>query len=124
MRLYLFILLALPVVASAGQSALPDAPPPPTVSQDNTPPAASGQSTDANHVITGGKSGKPEIKTVPHGKDTWEEYSRHGKVYMIRVVPAIGRPYYLVDDNGDGQFRRRDLLSNGVQPPMWILKQW
>ena len=116
MRLFLLILLALPVVAIADSSNLPDAPPPPTIGQDSQP-------TDA-HVITGGKSGKPEVKAVPHGKDTWEEYSRHGKVYMIRVIPAVGRPYYLVDDNGDGQFRRHNLLDNGVQPPMWILKQW
>ena len=48
----------------------------------------------------------------------------HGRVYMIRVVPAHGLPYYLVDQHGNGQFVRQDLVHGGLEPPMWVLHQW
>jgi hypothetical protein len=46
-----------------------------------------------------------------------------GKVYLMKVVPARGEPYYLVDKSGDGTFER---LPGGahIAPPMWVIKQW
>jgi hypothetical protein len=43
---------------------------------------------------------------------------------MIKVTPKVGKPYYLVDDRGDGQFTRQDISDSGVRPPMWIIHQW
>jgi hypothetical protein len=40
---------------------------------------------------------------------------------MIKVTPASGPPYYLVDEIGDGTFVRRNTLENGVRPPRWVL---
>lgn len=55
-----------------------------------------------------------------------EEYSVHGRVFMIRIKPAAGTPaYYLYDSNGDGVFERR--LPGGykrITPPAWVIKRF
>ncbi|MDQ6964741.1 MAG: DUF2782 domain-containing protein [Mariprofundales bacterium] len=54
------------------------------------------------------------------------EYSRHGRVYMIKVKPPGDLPaYYLYDEHGDGQFSRR--LPGGyrqIAPPQWVVKEF
>ena len=54
--------------------------------------------------------------------DTIEEYRRDGRMYMIKVTPSHGVPYYLVDTEGDGNYSRIESLENNVRVPMWILK--
>jgi len=55
-----------------------------------------------------------------------EEYSHHGRVYMVKVTPPHGMPpYYLYDNNGDGTFERR--LPGGykhLSPPEWVIKRF
>jgi len=121
MRKLLLASLLMPLFAMADQSTLPDAPPPPTVGEDTGEPTATAPTPP---VITKDQANQADITSRQRGDETWEEYRRHGKLYMIRVTPAHGHPYYLIDDNGDGQFHRHNLLHNAVQPPMWILKQW
>lgn len=67
----------------------------------------------------------PEIKITRKGKQTLQEYSRNGKVYMIKVVPDIGPPYYFLDTNGDGimDIRRSDQSQN-ANVNMWKLLEW
>ncbi|MDX8414376.1 MAG: DUF2782 domain-containing protein [Mariprofundales bacterium] len=54
------------------------------------------------------------------------EYSRQGRVYMIKVKPPGDLPaYYLYDERGNGQFSRR--LPGGYQPvapPQWVVKEF
>lgn len=55
-----------------------------------------------------------------------EEYSRHGRVYMVKVTPPHGLPsYYLYDNNGDGQFERR-IMGNYKRPspPQWVIQRF
>jgi hypothetical protein len=40
---------------------------------------------------------------------------------MLKVTPPGGRPYYLVDTTGSGNWMRRDPLDDGVRVPMWPL---
>jgi 6-phosphogluconate dehydrogenase (decarboxylating) len=41
---------------------------------------------------------------------------------MLKVTPkGGGKPYYLVDTTGQGNWTRRDSLDNGVRVPMWPL---
>ncbi len=51
------------------------------------------------------------------------EYRAHGKLYMLKVIPKVGKPYYLVDPRGDGRFERQETLP-GLQPPLWVIKEW
>lgn len=54
-----------------------------------------------------------------------EEYSVRGHVYMVKVTPRNGKPYYLVDRNGDGSLETRvsDLQAD-ITVPAWALAEW
>ena len=60
-------------------------------------------------------------RTMDNG-DTIEEYRRDGRLYMVKVTPTHGVPYYLVDTQGDGNFSRMENLDDRVRVPQWIIK--
>ncbi|MCX8086047.1 MAG: DUF2782 domain-containing protein [Rhodocyclaceae bacterium] len=67
---------------------------------------------------------EPQVTIRKRGEDRVEEYRLNGKLYMIKVTPAHGTPYYLVDPKGDGGFVRED-LHTGDKPlsvPLWVIK--
>lgn len=107
----LALCLALPVAAQtrtppANLQPLPEPPPPPP-------------GYEPNPLL------EPEVTILRRGADTVEEYRIGGRLYMIKVTPAGGgRPYYLVDDRGDGKFTRQDNLDTGTRPPMWVIHQF
>ncbi len=68
---------------------------------------------------------EPEITIVPRGGDVIEEYRIQGRLYMIRVIPRRGVPYYLVDTDGDGNLEtRRNELTEDLLIPNWTLFRW
>ncbi len=102
---YTLILLSLFAAAWAGAVPPPDVKPVP-----DGPPSAS----DA-----------PPVTIKPSGKGRVEEYrTANGRVYMVKVIPKVGKPYYLIDQKGEGFFTRRDSLEGGLQPPMWKVKEF
>ena len=54
-----------------------------------------------------------------------EEYRVNGQLYLVKVIPVVGPPYFLLDQDGDGQF---DLQHNDptINPPtsQWRLFKW
>lgn len=67
----------------------------------------------------------PEITITERGETTVEEYRLHGQLYMIKVVPKKGVPYYLVDSDGDGDMERRvNELTPRLLIPSWVLLRW
>ncbi|MCU0973799.1 MAG: DUF2782 domain-containing protein [Burkholderiales bacterium] len=68
--------------------------------------------------------GEPEVTIQQRGEDTYEEYRLNGQLYMIRVTPRNGVPYYLVDPAGTGNFARQDGLGADIRPPMWVIKRF
>ncbi len=62
------------------------------------------------------------IKPSPQGRVI--EYRANGKLYMLKVIPRVGKPYYLIDSRGDGQFARQEGLDSGMRPPMWVIKEF
>ena len=68
---------------------------------------------------------KPEVKVRKEGDSTITEYRIRGKLYMMRITPSHGRPYVLVDHQGDGTFSRQDnTLDSGVRVPQWVLLEF
>lgn len=63
----------------------------------------------------------PKVTITKETGDTIEEYRAGGRLYMIKVIPRHGKPYYLVDDRGDGRFSRQESLDSGVRPPQWVI---
>jgi len=64
---------------------------------------------------------QPEVRIErPAQGDTVEEIREGGRVVMLKVTPkGGGKPYYLVDTTGAGQWQRRETLDDGIRVPMW-----
>jgi len=65
---------------------------------------------------------EPQV-TITEKKDVViEEFRVGGKLFKIKVTPKIGKPYYLIDERGDGQFSRQDGPdASGMRPPQWVI---
>lgn len=66
----------------------------------------------------------PEVTITKETEQTVEEYRLNGKLYMIKITPKHGVPYYLVDDRGDGKFVRQESLDSGLRVPRWIIHEF
>ncbi|MDD1607983.1 MAG: DUF2782 domain-containing protein [Methylococcaceae bacterium] len=113
-----FILLLSILVAFPAFAAEDDTPPPPQVE-------AAPDQPDIPASAKSGETLEPDITITRKGKKTIQEYRRGGKLYMIKVVPDIGPPYYFIDTDGDGSLetRRGDRnLDSGVN--MWKIIEW
>ena len=68
---------------------------------------------------------EPEITIIESKNKTIEEYRINGQLYMIKVTPKKGPPYYIIDTDGDGilETRRNDILP-GMMVPQWTLFRW
>ncbi|SFW10685.1 DUF2782 domain-containing protein [Nitrosovibrio sp. Nv17] len=116
MILALLLSISLPAAAQSGPKDLqpiPDVPEPPEI------PMPSPGDTDDPML-------EPQVTIIKRGEDQIEEYRINGHLYMIKVTPRIGLPYYLIDNQGDGTFSAGGSggLDQNVRPPMWILRQF
>ena len=105
--LYLLLLSGFSLVAYAAK------PVPENLEPLPPPPAMNAASDD-----------EPEVTIIKQTEQTVEEYRANGKVYMIKITPKVGKPYYLVDDRGDGKFSRQESLDSGVRPPRWVIHRF
>lgn len=64
---------------------------------------------------------EPQVTITQRGEDKVEEYRMNGKLYMIKVTPPHGVPYYLIDNQGNGSWIRHDAMSNDLRVPMWVI---
>lgn len=66
-----------------------------------------------------------DVVIIQHKDETVEEYRIGGRIYMIKVEPSKGVPYYLVDTDGDGKLESHysDLTEN-ILIPQWVLFRW
>jgi hypothetical protein len=65
-----------------------------------------------------------DITIIQRDRQRIEEYRVGGRVVMLRIVPTKGRPYYLIDSDGDGNF---DTRRNDLDPPAlvrWEILRW
>jgi len=62
---------------------------------------------------------EPAVRIPVQERDKVEEIRDGGRVVMLKVTPPGGRPYYLIDTTGNGNWMRRDALDDGVRVPMW-----
>jgi hypothetical protein len=81
--------------------ALPEAPPPPPMS---------------------GAADEPRVRIPVQERDKVEEIREGGRVVALRVTPPGGKPYFLIDTAGNGNWMRRDSLDDGVRVPMWPIQ--
>ena len=65
-----------------------------------------------------------KVTTVKKGADTVDEYRLNGKLFKMRITPAKGPSYYLVDPKGDGNFIRADGPEHKIATPTWVLLEF
>ena len=91
--------------------------PPEPVKYYKAPLPAATVNTDA------GALPEPEVTITTKAETLHEEYRLGGRLYMIKVIPKNGRPYYLIDNEGRGDFVRSDFQPS-ISPPMWVIKRF
>lgn len=102
----LLLFAGLPARAEDGPVPVPDPP-------ELPPPVESGEPME------------PDVTIIRRGKETIEEYRINNRLYMVKIKPAVGPPYYLIDTDGDGNLDvRRSDLEVGMQIPQWVLFSW
>ncbi|MGY6275648.1 DUF2782 domain-containing protein [Methylomonas sp. MgM2] len=75
--------------------------------------------------IQSGEEMEPDITIIRKGKDTIQEYRRGGKLYMVKVIPQVGPPYYFLDLNGDGTLDvKKSDLDAQTNINLWTLFEW
>ncbi|MBE2295573.1 MAG: DUF2782 domain-containing protein [Phycisphaerales bacterium] len=95
--------------------------------QDNSPPTNLEPIPDGAPTEEAEQSvPAPEITIRRRGEDgTIEEYRVGGMLYMVKVNPAKGASYYLVDSDGNGSLETRSNdLESGMAIPAWVLLRW
>ena len=99
----------------AGQNAFAqsEAPPPPPIREPLPPKVVAPEDELEPGVVIRQEEGRRV-----------EEYRRGGRVHMVRIVPTIGQPYYLIDTTGDGLLDLRHETFEPVKPVYWRLFEW
>jgi len=90
----------------------------PAAAEEEPPPPA--VPVDEN-----GQELEPEVTIREEEGKTIHEYRINGRLYMVKIQPRKGPPYYLMDLDGDGQFDEvRGDDPGQVVVPQWILFRW
>jgi hypothetical protein len=66
----------------------------------------------------------PEVRVIQRPDALIEEYRQNGRLYMVKIVPRFGPPYYLVDSDGDGSLESRRFELDSGTVPQWMLFSW
>ncbi|PPC92901.1 MAG: hypothetical protein CTY33_10015 [Methylotenera sp.] len=77
--------------------------------EDIPPPPMSKEGEDVD---------EPQVTIVKKGGDTIEEYRINGQLYMMKVTPKSGVPYYLHKEDQDGGW-----INDGPNKPL-IIPKW
>ena len=112
------VILALSYLFSYSASAQDNLPP-------NLEPVPDGSPTASDQPPTQKKSGTPQVAIISRLDGTYEEHRINGQLYMIRVLPKKGPPYFLIDSDGDGTLESRyNSKDERVLIPGWVVLDW
>jgi hypothetical protein len=103
----LLSLLAAPL-AEAAETELAPAPEPPEIPER----------------VQSGETLEPEVTIIRKEDEVVEEYRINGRLYQVKITPTRGRPYYLIDTDGDGELETRANDITKSQVPQWVLFSW
>jgi len=116
-RLSHTILLLLPLTVWAADPPLEKPPAAPLPEALPPPPVNTG--------IGAEETLEPEVKIIKRKESVVYEYRVNNQLYMVKVVPSIGFPYYLMDTDGDGSLESRyNKLEPNLVVPTWMIYRW
>jgi hypothetical protein len=129
-------LLALPTAAQ-------ETPPPPPAASAAEPapapapepaPAAEGAEQEFAPVpeppdlparLEDGQAIEPDVTIVRKRDAVIHEYRVNGRLFMVMVTPRVGKPYYLLDRDGDGRMESRmSEIYDEIAVPQWVIFSW
>jgi hypothetical protein len=121
MNVQLFAILALLGLGPVALAAEPETPP----TADSTP-GGNGflQSPQVAPSPVTGDAVEPDITIRSEGEELIYEYRVKGQLYMIKIQPQFGPPYFLIDTNGDGVMDIRNSDPRDISIPQWVLFTW
>lgn len=68
---------------------------------------------------------EPEIRIIRTEQAVIEEYRLNGHLYKVKITPFVGKPYYLIDEDGDGKMDGKiSDIYNTERVPQWVLFNW
>jgi hypothetical protein len=116
-RFFSLIVMLLALPAMAQQFAPPPPPPPP-------PPQAVPNVPPPPPPMRSGEVMEPGVTIIQTDNETIYEYRAGSHLYMVRVVPKAGPPYYFYDMDGDGDLdvNRNDPRHSNIN--MWEIFRW
>lgn len=103
--LALYLLITLPMSTMAAENG--------ELAQPKLPPQ-----------VQSGQVLEPEVTIRETDKGTVHKYSVNGQVYMVKVVPEAGPPYYFIDSDGDGRLDAKVNDIHNISVPQWVLFSW
>lgn len=112
-RVSLCLALLGTVAGASGAEPRRPSPPPPPPAQEESRPRAPDSGTNAF---------EPEVTITSKGTEIHEEYRHNGQLYMVKVIPSRGPPYYLIYDER-GNTRRSDVEPD-IVAPSWVIKRF
>ena len=71
-----------------------------------------------------GENIEPQVTIIRKDDAVIEEYRVNGSLYMVKVTPAVGPAYYMIDNDGDGRMDSRRSDLDDVIVPQWVLFTW
>lgn len=71
-----------------------------------------------------GEGVEPEVTITETETEVVTEYRIKGKLYMVKIDPVAGPPYYLFDTDGDGTLDRDEDPGPDISVPQWLLFSW
>jgi hypothetical protein len=72
----------------------------------------------------GDSASAPDVTITETDEGTVYEYRVKGQVYMVKIQPIIGPPYFLLDTNGDGVLDVEERGTPNLAVPQWLLFSW
>ncbi len=91
---------------------------PPTIKQTAPPPESQPATPEVDPEL------ESQVRIIETPNKIIHEYRSAGRVYMVKIFPSAGPPYYLVDMDGDGILETSRYNLDGFLTPQWILFSW
>jgi len=90
-----------------------------------TSAAVLGQDTAGLDLMVRESDYAPSVTITEHENRVVETFSVNNNVYMVKITPAAGPSYYLVDEDGSGDMAMSRGFSGIEQRvPQWVLLSW
>jgi len=80
---------------------------------------------DLPNRLEDGQPIEPDVTIVRKGDAVVEEYRVNGRMFMVKITPKVGKPYYLLDKDGDGRMESRmSEINDELAVPQWVIFSW